>query len=410
METNTLHGIIKQSLNILEKEVELSPSTLKVIESRSFKPVSDFFSENNEIYYNENLIIKLEESYLGQMETGAISRNVYNMRTRGTRIIKEVLSSGRFSWHGPPAKDVTVLPGNFESIVTGVADCNCLSRKNQEVQSIVRRFLLWLSNQGIGDISQVETGHIQMFLGEISKSRPKSMDQVITSLRKLDCHLIRSGMQGLPYAGLLMAPRARDRKVYPCMTPDEIMKILESIDRGTPVGKRDYAMLTLAANTGIRAGDIANLKLSDIDWRKNEIHIFQGKTQRTLSLPLQNHVGMPIADYILNARPKSGSPQIFLRSLAPFQGFKDGVSVACVLRRYMKAAGIFHSPGDGKTMHGIRRMLGTQMTIGGVPVATIARILGHSDVRSAKAYISMDIEGLRKCALGFGSLGEGAAW
>ena len=117
---------------------------------------------------------------------------------------------------------------------------------------------------------------------------------------------------------------------------------------------------------------------------------------------------MALADYTLNGRPKSKSPEIFLRSLAPFKGFKDGVSVASVLRRRMKTAGVSHTLGDGKTMHGIRRMLGTQMTIGGVPVTTIAQILGHQTIRATKQYISLDIEGLCECALGFDCIGEGS--
>ena len=410
MENITLYEIIQHSLGILEKEVELSPSSLKVVASRSFKPISDFFTEKHEICYSESLLNALKEFYHEQLETDMISRNVYNVRIRGIRIIQEVFNNDTFFWNGPPAKAKAVLPDNFESIVAGVADSNCSVRKNQEVQTVIRRFLLSLSFLGIVDISQVETGHIQMFLSDISKSRSKSMDQVICSLRKLDSYLTRSGMHGLPYSGLLMAPRARERKVYPCMPQDNIKLVLESIDRNTSIDKRDYAMLTLAANSGIRAGDIANIKLSDIDWRKNEIHILQGKTQISLSLPLQKNVGVTLADYILNGRPESKSPHIFLRNLAPYQGFKDGVSVACVLRRHMKMAGISHKLGDGKTMHGIRRMLGTQMTMGGVPITTIAQILGHQNVSSAKAYISLDIEGLRKCALGFDSVGEDSAW
>jgi len=70
----------------------------------------------------------------------------------------------------------------------------------------------------------------------------------------------------------------------------------------------------------------------------------------------------------------------------------------------MKAAGVTHVPGDGKTMHGIRRMFGTQMIIEGVPVTTVAQILGHQNSGATRPYISLDIEGLRECALGFGSL------
>jgi len=406
MDNNILSEIIQHSLDILEKEIKLSQSSLKIVASRSFKPISNFFREKGEMYYNESLISELEESYHKQLKAELISQNVYNMRVRGIRIVQEVFHNGSYSWNGPPAKAKAVLLENFETIIACITDSDCTERKNQEVQNIIRRFLQSLSSLGVDDISRAQPEHIQAFLIEISKSRSKSMDQVITSLRKLDCHLTRSGMQGLPCAGLLMAPNARERKIYPCMPQEEIMLILKSIDRSTSIGRRDYAILTLAANSGIRAGDIASIKLSDIDWQKNEIHILQGKTQRTLNLPLLKNVGVALADYILNGRPDSMSPQIFLRSLAPYQGFKDGVSVACVLRRRMKAAGISHWPGDGKTMHGIRRMFGTQMTMEGVPITTIAQILGHRDVNSAKAYISLDIEGLRKCALGFDSIGE----
>ena len=70
----------------------------------------------------------------------------------------------------------------------------------------------------------------------------------------------------------------------------------------------------------------------------------------------------------------------------------------------MKAAEVSHKIGDGKTMHGIRRMLGTQMTIEGIPVTTIAQVLGHQDTDVTRAYISLNIEGLRECALTFDSL------
>jgi len=247
---------------------------------------------------------------------------------------------------------------------------------------------------GIGNISEIEAEHVQMFLNDISQSRSKSMDEVISALRKLDRYLVLSGSSGLPYAGLFMAPRARDRKIYPCMPSDDMYRVIRSIDRSTPVGKRDYAILLLAADSGIRTGDIAKIKVSDIDWRKHEFHIIQGKTQVPNSLPLENGVLAALADYVLNGRPESKSPDL-----------NDGVSVSCILRRRMKAAGVTHTLGDGKTMHGIRRMLGTQMTIEGVPIATIAQILGQKNTSSARPYISLDIEGLRECALGFDSLG-----
>ena len=405
---NTINSIIQRALEVLEKDVGLAESSLRVVLSRSFKPISDFFNGKQVPYYQRNLINELDDLYQKQLHSGVISRNVYILRTRGTRILREVHETGSFVWKGPVCKDTPVLPESLENIVAGLANSVRLQVRGRDTLYIVRRFLLFLTSYGIANISQIGADHIQMFLRDISQTRPKSMDDVVGALRKFDRYLIESTLPGLPYVGLLMAPRARERKIYPCMPHDDLDKVIKSIDLTTAIGKRDYAILLLAASSGMRASDIAKIKLSDIDWRKSEIHIVQGKTLEPVSLPLQKGVGAALADYILNSRPESKSPEVFLRSLAPFQGFKDGVSVACVLRRRMETAGIAHLRGDGKTMHGIRRMLGTQMTIEGVAITTIAQILGHKSSRATKPYISLDIEGLRECALGFDSLGEGS--
>ena len=406
MKDIALAEIIDQALSILENDVGLAKSSLVVVASRSFKPISDYFKGKNKAHYNEELIKALESHYHESLKSGSISRNVFNQRMRGTRILREVAEIGTFIWKGPASKETFFLPEPLEQIATGFAAPDCSERRDRNAQSIVRSFLLSLANSGINDIAHVSPEHVQSFLSEISQSRAKSMDDVVSSLRKLDRYLTRLGTTGLPYAGLLMAPRARDRKIHPCMPQDDLDIIIQAIDRKATIGKRDYAILLLALSSGMRAGDIANIELSDIDWRKNELRIVQGKTQKPIILPLQKGVGSALADYILNGRPVSKSPQIFLRSLAPYQRFMDGVSVACVLRRRMKAVGILHEPGDGKTMHGIRRMLGTNMAIEGVPVTTISQVLGHQHIGATRPYISLDVERLRECALGFDSLGE----
>ena len=408
MKDTFINNVINHALAILENEIGLAKSSLVVVASRSFKPISDYFESKGEEHYNERLLDDLDYYYQESLQNDRISRNVFNLRTRGTRILREVYETGTFIWKGPAVKEIPLLPENFERIVTGVADSEHAVERDRNILSIIRRFLQSLVNSGLSSITQVTAEHVQSFLSEISHSRAKSMDDVISSLRKLDSYLTNSGSTGLPYAGLLMAPRAREKKIYPCMPQDDLNQIIKAIDRGSAIGKRDYAILLLAIGSGIRTGDIASINLSDVDWRKNELHIVQDKTQNPINLPLQKGVGSALADYILNGRPESKSPQIFLRSLAPYQGFKDGVSVACVLRRRMKAVGISHIPGDGKTMHGIRRMIGTHMTIEGVPITTIAQVLGHKNTDATRPYIALDIEGLRECALGFDSLWEGS--
>ena len=113
MEDNTIFGIIQQTLAILEKEVGLAKSTLDVVASRSFKPISEFFKEKQEVYYSADLLNELDQRNQENLKTGAISRNVYNLRTRGTRILREVYETGNFVWKGPVSKSIPLLPGKL---------------------------------------------------------------------------------------------------------------------------------------------------------------------------------------------------------------------------------------------------------------------------------------------------------
>ena len=122
-------------------------------------------------------------------------------------------------------------------------------------------------------------------------------------------------------------------------------------------------------------------------------------------LPLQPSARDALADYILNERPKSSSKNVFLRTCTPYAPFRDGVSIASIFRRYLEKAGIPHQFNDGKTFHGIRRSLGTTMVSGGIPVTTVAQVLGHQAIRSTHQYISLDLNGLQKCTLSMSSIG-----
>lgn len=80
------------------------------------------------------------------------------------------------------------------------------------------------------------------------------------------------------------------------------------MDKETAIGKRDYGILLLAKKTGLRSVDIVNLQFNNIDWKNDEIHIIQHKTNRPLILPLEPDVGNAIYDYILHGRPVAESP------------------------------------------------------------------------------------------------------
>lgn len=176
-------------------------------------------------------------------------------------------------------------------------------------------------------------------------------------------------------------------------------QVLHSIDTSEAVGKRDYAMLLLAIKTGLRTIDISRLHLSNIHWEQGEVSIIQQKTLHPLTLPLDSTMMNALADYILNGRQQTSSDCVFLREHAPFQGFHDGHAVAHMFRRRLQAAGLKKINGDGKSIHALRRTLGTAMAKADVPITTISQVLGHRSLDSTKRYISLENKHLKRCAL-----------
>ena len=116
--------------------------------------------------------------------------------------------------------------------------------------------------------------------------------------------------------------------------------MLDAVDRKTKRGKRDYAILLLGVVTGLRAVDIVNLELGDIDWIRGEIKLVQAKIRKTVVLPLTADVGEAIKDYILNVRPAADTQKIFLRIQTPYRSFASAVSIGEIFNDWRKAAGL----------------------------------------------------------------------
>ena len=192
--------------------------------------------------------------------------------------------------------------------------------------------------------------------------------------------------------------------MYPATPQDELAAVLAQVDCNTARGKRNYAMILLGVVTGLRAVDVARLKLSNVDWIRGEITIVQAKTGKTLVLPLTTDVGEALKDYILHARPRGLADNVFLRNLAPNLPFKDSCSIGNMYDVYRRKAGLAREAFDGKCFHSLRRALGKNMVTAGVSVTDVAQVLGQEDIDSAKKYIALDSEHLKECALGLSGI------
>ncbi|MDR1170587.1 MAG: tyrosine-type recombinase/integrase [Prevotellaceae bacterium] len=179
---------------------------------------------------------------------------------------------------------------------------------------------------------------------------------------------------------------------------DEIIKLLGSIDRGNPSGKRDYAVISLAVQLGIRISDIASLKLDNLKWERKEIEFEQYKTGKKVIYPMLDEIGWSIIDYIRYARPGTGSAYLFLSCNAPYVNLQSG-SVGCILYRQMRRCGLRKEEGTVKGMHSLRHALARNLLEQNVPLAVLSEIMGHTSIVSSSPYLKVDIEGLRDCAL-----------
>jgi integrase len=179
------------------------------------------------------------------------------------------------------------------------------------------------------------------------------------------------------------------------LPPDQVEQALNSVDRKTAIGRRDYAILLILARLGLRAGEIRALTLDDLDWQEGLITV-RGKAGRFSQLPLPKDVGAAIADYLRHRRPINGTRCVFLRAKAPAGGFRGQSGIGSLVRHTLERAGI-DSPRKGA--HQFRHALACQMLKQGASLSEIGELLRHRSPQTTAIYAKVDLESLAPLAL-----------
>jgi site-specific recombinase XerD len=176
---------------------------------------------------------------------------------------------------------------------------------------------------------------------------------------------------------------------------EQVRQLLASIDRHTPTGCRDYAIVLLLARLGLRSGEVAFLELEDINWDAGQVSV-RGKRGHRTALPLPDDVGAAIAAYLRHGRPPSSSRRVFLRSKAPIRGFLSQCGIGSIVQHALQRAGI-QAPTKGA--HQFRHALATQMLRRGASLTEIGDVLRHRSLQTTTIYAKVDLKALRKIAL-----------
>jgi integrase/recombinase XerD len=262
----------------------------------------------------------------------------------------------------------------------------------------VQKFLQFLGLKIDGSlIPPFGIGDIDNFISQEGIHLKRTTQQILAYvLRGFTRFLYQSGRLSSDLSCLIASPRCYQMESLPqVLSWDEVNKVLHSVDLSTKIGLQHYAVLILLTTYGLRAGEVAHLKLEDIDWRRETIHISQKKTGRNLSLPLTPQVGKAILKYLKQVRPPSGHREIFLLTCAPWTPFTSS-NVAYVARKYIKRAGL-KPPHQGP--HIIRHSFATHLIRGGVSLKEIGDMLGHHSLESTHIYTKTATENLREVAL-----------
>lgn len=190
------------------------------------------------------------------------------------------------------------------------------------------------------------------------------------------------------------APRRRDATLPRFLSPATVERIIAACDVATPRGLRDRAILLLLARLGLRAGDVRQLKLLDIDWTGARLRV-DGKSRRAAQLPLPQEAGDALLAYIEQARPAARDEHIFLRAQAPFTPFASSGEISRIVKEARSRAGVEGGPSGA---HVFRHSLATAMVRSGSSLESIGAILRHRSPETTAIYAKIDVAMLSRVA------------
>jgi len=386
------------------RSFEHSPSTLYQYQL-AWNGLSDYFIEHNQVLFSKQLAKQYVHEAKEKLEAGSIKKWRYKLIRLTVQMLIECDEDGYSTWKHHKDDHPTRL--HLSAYILLLNDfLGGLNKEGKGVRTIKfyeivsRQFLEYLEQKKIENISEVRLIDVSLFTPFISKHyQPTSMRTVLSALRSFLKFVDSKHFAKFCLSNAIPSGSARKTEIVSTITPEEEEKLLTSVDCTTSVGKRNFAILLLAIRTGLRSIDIVNLKLGDIHWKSNTIEIIQEKTNTPLILPLLTDVGNAIADYILNGRPNSQQPNLFLHTQAPHGRLSCSSACYAISCKIMKDAGIRQGKECRKGFHCLRHYVAVRLLSNETPLPIISSILGHRDKDSTKIYLSTDLVRLCACAL-----------
>lgn len=271
---------------------------------------------------------------------------------------------------------------------------------HRQIRFRMESFLGFLEKRGCTDFAKLDRDTILAYW--------KNRSHVCRTTQTYDAYVLRKFFDFLYEHGYtivdnsVFVPNVKGNhkgRIPSFYTAEEITALLSNVDRESPAGKRDYAILLFAARYGMRVGDIRDLRLSDIDWNASSFSFCQGKTGAAMTFPLLDDVAAALIDYFRNGRPETSCRNIFVRHNAPYEAFGKDDNLHYIISKYMRLSGFTDFNHRKHGLHSLRHSIAGNMLDQGVPMPAVSEVLGHSSTDTTMIYTKIGTGQLRNCAL-----------
>mgnify|MGYP000878746893 CR=1 FL=1 len=286
---------------------------------------------------------------------------------------------------------------DFDAWMSELRGLSASTRYHRRAET--RRLLQWLHDRG-QSVATLSVADLDAYIAVRSVAMRRTSIALLTStLRSVLRYLHGSDRMSEDLAAEIEGPPVYALESIPStIRVEDVRRVLKAtrLDRSA-LGRRDYAILTLLSTYGLRGGEIMALRLSDIDWRHERLHIRHSKTGAHSELPLLRGPADALLNYLKYGRPATPAREVFIRVFAPYRALRSAAALDHMLTRRLAAVGVSLTGKRGA--HVLRHSRAVSLMRGGVPLKVIGDVLGHRSERSTSAYIKLATEDLRAVAL-----------
>ena len=349
----------------------------------------------------------LAENWVGSLKV-ALPRWKYLSFRRSMALIDEAMKNGnikklRFSYGQCTSK--YIVPECFRPQL----DAYILERKQDGNQKSTlqmdfiacTRFLIFLRTRGVTDIVSLTPQIIKDYHIQAEHKTAEGKNAYTCRIRGYIRFLARKKLVPETLEFAFTTEKASSVSIITTLSKEQIETVRTYRKTSISTSEiRNAAMATLALRMGFRSIDICNLCFSNISWDRRTISLIQKKTGKPLTLPFPVEVGNILARYILEARPRCDSPNIFITLKHPYVKLENS-------RCYVSTLAIFgkkESPQDVRGLHIIRRTFASNLLSVGNPVSMISATLGHTDEGTVDVYLATDGLHMRQCSIGLAGI------